>query len=41
VLDDATSQMLARFVEHDSTAENMRLLKSYLEHHGRPLDPPG
>jgi hypothetical protein len=37
MLDDATSQMLARFVEHDSTAENMRLLKSYLEHHGRPL----
>jgi transposase len=37
MLDDATSQMLARFVEHDSTAENMRLLKSYLEQHGRPL----
>jgi transposase len=37
MLDDATSQMLARFVEHDSTAENMRLLKSYLERHGRPL----
>jgi len=37
MVDDATSRMLARFVEHDSTAENMRLLKSYLECYGRPL----
>jgi len=37
MIDDATSRMTARFVEHDSTAENMRLLKSYLEKHGRPL----
>jgi transposase len=37
MIDDATSRMLARFVEHDSSEENMRLLKSYLEQHGRPL----
>jgi transposase len=37
MIDDATSRMLARFVEHDSTEENMRLLTSYLERHGRPL----
>ena len=37
MIDDATSRMLARFVEHDSTEENMRLLKSYLERNGRPL----
>jgi hypothetical protein len=28
---------LARFVRHDSTEENMRLLWSYLEKYGRPL----
>jgi hypothetical protein len=37
MIDDATSRLLARFVEHDSTAENMRLLQSYLEAKGRPL----
>jgi transposase len=37
MIDDATSRMLARFVEHDSTEENMRLLRSYLERNGRPL----
>jgi transposase len=37
MIDDATSRLLARFVEHDSTAENLRLLQSYLEKHGRPL----
>ena len=37
MVDDATSRMTARFVEHDSTAENMRLVKSYVETHGRPL----
>jgi len=36
MIDDATSRLLARFVRHDSTAENMRLLWSYLEKHGRP-----
>ena len=37
LIDDATSQLLARFVRSDSTAENMRLLWSYLERNGRPL----
>lgn len=37
MLDDATSRLLARFVEHDSTAENMRMLWTYLDRHGRPL----
>lgn len=37
MIDDATSELTARFVEHDSTEENMRLLRSYLEKHGRPI----
>jgi transposase len=37
MIDDATSQLFARFVRHDSTAENMRLLWSYLEKFGRPV----
>jgi transposase len=37
MIDDATSELTARFVEHDSTEENMRLLWGYLEQHGRPL----
>jgi hypothetical protein len=37
VIDDATSELTARFVAHDSTEENMRLLKTYLETNGRPL----
>jgi DNA-binding Lrp family transcriptional regulator len=37
MVDDATSRLHARFVLHDSTAENLRLLWSYLEHNGRPL----
>ena len=37
MIDDATSRLFARFVRHDSTAENMRLLWSYLEKFGRPL----
>ncbi len=37
MIDDATSQLLARFVRHDSTEENLRLLWTYLETHGRPL----
>jgi transposase len=36
MIDDATSQLTARFVRHDSTEENMRLLWSYLERNGRP-----
>jgi hypothetical protein len=38
MIDDATSRIHARFVLHDSTAENMRLLWSYVELHGRPLN---
>jgi transposase len=37
MIDDATSELTARFVEHDSSEENMRLLWSYLERHGRPV----
>jgi hypothetical protein len=37
MIDDATSRLHARFVVHDSTEENMRLLWSYLECYGRPL----
>jgi hypothetical protein len=38
MIDDATSRIHARFVLHDSTAENMRLLWSYVELHGRPIN---
>lgn len=37
MIDDATSRLFARFVRHDSTEENMRLLWSYLERFGRPV----
>lgn len=37
MIDDATSRLFARFVQHDSTAENMKLLWSYLDQFGRPL----
>ena len=37
MIDDATSRLWARFVRHDSTEENMKLLWSYLEEFGRPL----
>jgi transposase-like protein len=37
MIDDATSELTARFVRTDSTEENLRLLGSYLERHGRPL----
>ncbi|HLB88072.1 MAG TPA: ISNCY family transposase [Terriglobales bacterium] len=37
MIDDATSRLFARFVRHDSTAENLKLLWSYLEKYGRPL----
>jgi hypothetical protein len=36
MIDDATSELTARFAEHDSTPENLRLLRRYLEQHGRP-----
>jgi hypothetical protein len=37
MIDDATSRIHARFVLHDSSEENMRLLWSYLDSYGRPL----
>jgi hypothetical protein len=37
MIDDASSRIHARFVLHDSTEENMRLVWSYVERYGRPL----
>ena len=37
MIDDATSRLSARFVRHDSTEENLRQLRDYIEHHGRPV----
>jgi len=37
MIDDATSELTARFVKHDSTEENMRVLWMYLERQGRPV----
>src|ERR1035438_7625735 len=37
MIDDATSRLFARFVRHDSSEENMRLVWSYLEKYGRPV----
>jgi transposase InsO family protein len=37
MIDDATSRLFARFVRHDSTEENMKWLRSYLEKFGRPV----
>jgi biotin operon repressor len=37
MIDDATSRLFARFVRHDTSEENMRLLWAYLERLGRPL----
>ena len=37
MIDDATSRLWACFVRHDSTEENMKLLRSYLERFGRPI----
>jgi hypothetical protein len=37
LLDDATSQATARFVEHDSTEENLGMLGRYVQAYGRPL----
>ena len=38
LIDDATSRVWARFVEHDSTEENMRTLGGWLRRYGRPLE---
>jgi transposase len=37
MIDDATNALFARFVPEDSTAEHMKVLRSYLERNGRPL----
>lgn len=37
LIDDATSRVWGRFVEHDSSEENLRTLGGWLERHGRPL----
>jgi transposase len=37
MIDDATSRLLARFVRHDSSEENRRLLGGYVERYGRPM----
>jgi hypothetical protein len=37
MIDDATSRLHARFVTSDSTEENMRTLRGYLELYGRPV----
>jgi biotin operon repressor len=37
MIDDATSRWFARFVDSDSTVENMNHLERYLRKHGRPL----
>lgn len=37
MIDDATSRLWGRFVESDSTSENLRTLRGWLERHGRPL----
>jgi len=38
MIDDATSQAYARFVEQDRTEENLRVLWGYLERWGRPVE---
>ena len=37
MIDDATNELFAAFTHEDSTVEHMRLLRGYLEQHGRPL----
>jgi hypothetical protein len=37
LIDDATSRIWGRFVEHDSTLENLRTLRGWLQRYGRPL----
>jgi hypothetical protein len=38
MIDDATSRVFARFVRHDSSEANMRVLWEYLTRFGRPLE---
>jgi hypothetical protein len=37
VIDDATSRIHARFVEHDTTEENLRTFGGWVRRYGRPL----
>jgi transposase len=37
VMDDASSRLWARLVEHDTTEENLRTLRGWLQRYGRPL----
>jgi len=37
MIDDATSQLWARFATHDTTEENLRTLQGWLRRYGRPL----
>lgn len=37
LIDDATSRIWARFVEHDTTEENLRTFAGWLRRYGRPL----
>jgi hypothetical protein len=37
LIDDATSKFWARFVEHDTTEENLRTFQGWLQRYGRPL----
>jgi len=37
VIDDATSRLWARLVEHDTTEENLRTFAGWLQRYGRPL----
>jgi len=37
MIDDATSRVWGRLVEHDSTEENLRTLRGWLDRYGRPL----
>jgi hypothetical protein len=36
-IDDATSRVWTRFVEHDTTDENLRTLRGWLQRYGRPV----
>jgi transposase len=38
MIDDASSRAYGRFVRHDSTEENLRVLRGYLESWGRPVE---
>ena len=37
MIDDATSELTARFVPSDSNQENLRMREHYLQKHGRPI----